>query len=238
MRGTRASRSMNSARPAITPRCSPAVTSTCTVPVAWKSSRSSRGSVPRSPHSAPATTVASGSRNTERNRADNAARARAAHARTSCGSGGARATTRFARELAGEPFAQRDRAPRRFAGIARLIERHEPSAQHDAFARHDRVVANVRAHDDPRIERKRERRTVLVRAHVARHGTGEASRPRLVREHRRVTVPAREQQSGERERSRNARRTPRKQTEREDACEHGEPARIGDDRDDERNGWQ
>ncbi len=114
-RGMAHSRKAPNTRPAITPRWSPAVTSTCTVPVAWNSSRTSAGSVPRSPQSAPATTVASGSRSASRSRADNSARSRAGHVRASRGSGGARATTRSAISSPASPsaraIARRDGSP-------------------------------------------------------------------------------------------------------------------------------
>ena len=46
---------------ATTPRCNPAVTRMCTVPVSWNSSCNSGGIAERSPHNSPATTDACGS---------------------------------------------------------------------------------------------------------------------------------------------------------------------------------
>ena len=84
-RGSAKSESAPRTSAATAPTCNPAVTSTCTVPVSWNSSRRSGGKAARSPHNSPATTEAPGSPRCDASCACAHSCARAGHARASHG---------------------------------------------------------------------------------------------------------------------------------------------------------
>ncbi len=132
------------------PKCKPAVTRTCTVPVSWNSARSAGGIAARSPHNSPDTTEAAGSPNRRRSCSCAQACARASHVRASPVAFGSICENRRTLEPAVHAALGLDRAFARLAGIARLVERFQTTAN-----QHARTGRYVFAHASGR------RRTVV-----------------------------------------------------------------------------
>jgi hypothetical protein len=97
----------------MTPRCKPAVTKTCTVPVSWNSERNAGGSAARSPHSSPARSDAAGSPSPSRSRACAHSCARASQ---TCALGGDWAPAERIAAAASRPFRPRSASMSRWLG--------------------------------------------------------------------------------------------------------------------------
>ena len=154
------------------PKCKPAVTRTCTVPVSWNSARSAGGIAARSPHNSPDTTEAAGSPNRRRNCSCAQACARANHVRASPVAFAIDRENRRALEPAVHAALGLDRAFARLAGIARLVEWFQTTAnQHARTGRYAFAHASAppsrrcRGRESPRWYRRAVRRDRAASRH-------------------------------------------------------------------------